>query len=191
MTIQVLAAAILIASLSMREAAAEGFELVTREAWGAKPAIQQRMTEHRPSGLIIHHTSVAQQPKLSLERKMSGLQAFSQRPGKVGKRRKPAWGDVPYHYYIGVSGRIAEGRSLQYAGDTNTNYSTSGWIQVVVEGDFTKEKPAQAQLAALRALTTHLKTTFGITGARITAHDDHASTNCPGSALKRYLPTLR
>jgi N-acetyl-anhydromuramyl-L-alanine amidase AmpD len=166
-------------------------DTVTRKAWGAKPAATQRMRSHRISGIMIHHTSVRQQPRISLEKKMRGLQSFSQRPGKVGRRRKPAWGDVPYHYYIGVSGRTARGRSLKYAGDTNTRYNTSGWIQIVVEGDFKSDRVRPAQLNSLRRLTARLRQRHNIPGSRISGHNDHASTDCPGPNLKKYLPMLR
>jgi hypothetical protein len=166
-------------------------QIVSRQAWGAKSAVTNLMTPHKISGIMIHHTSVKQQPRVSLERKMRGLQGFSMRPGKVGRRSKPAWGDVPYHYYIGVSGRTAEGRDLRFAGDTNTRYQTAGWIQVVLEGDFKSDIPNPAQLSALRNLTAYLKKRHAISGARIAGHNDHASTDCPGPNLKKHLPSLR
>jgi len=165
--------------------------IVSRSAWKAKPAVTQRMRTHKISGIMIHHTSVRQQPKISLERKMRGLQGFSMRPGKVGKRRKPSWGDVPYHYYIGVSGRTAQGRSLKYAGDTNTRYNPAGWIQVVVEGDFKTNVPTGAQIASLRRLTKQLRARYGISAKKISGHNDLASTDCPGPNLKKFLPLLR
>jgi len=165
--------------------------IVKREAWGARPAVTGRMQAHTIKGIIIHHTSARQKKGASLASKLRNLQHFSLNPGRVGKRAKPAWGDVPYHFYIGVSGRTAEGRSLKYAGDTNTGYKTDGWIQIVLEGDFTKEQPAPAQLAALRRLTSELKARYRITGNRISGHNDHASTNCPGPNLKRHIPSLR
>ncbi|GAG54010.1 unnamed protein product, partial [marine sediment metagenome] len=186
-----LAMLICIGSIACSNLALAESNVLKREAWGAKPAVTSRMRAHKPSGIVIHHTSVRQQRRLSIEKKMRGLQSFSQRPGRVGKRRKPAWGDVPYHFYIGASGRVAQGRSLKFAGDTNTRYSTAGWIQIVLEGDFTKEKPTGGQLTSLRDLTKRLTRRYGISGERITAHNDHASTNCPGSNLKKHIPSLR
>jgi len=166
-------------------------EILPRSGWKAKPGVLDLMMPQTPREIIVHHTSVKQQPKISLERKMRGLQGFSQRKGKVGKRTKPAWGDVPYHYYIGVSGRIAEGRDINYAGDTNTKYSTDGRVQVVLEGSFDKEKPNTKQLQALKRLTLWLAAEHKIGADKISGHNDHASTNCPGKHLKAHLPALR
>ena len=96
-----------------------------------------------------------------LEAKMQGLQRFSQNKEKLADgRTKPAWPDVPYHFYIAVDGRIAEGRSITAVGDTNTGYDPSGFIQVVVEGNFETEKPSALQQAALTDLLQSLKAKY-------------------------------
>lgn len=185
------AAVVLASTVSALSADSAAPEILPRSNWKAKPGIIKLMKPQTPREIIIHHTSVKQQPKISLERKMRGLQGFSQRKGKVGKRRKPAWGDVPYHYYIGVSGRIGEGRDINYAGDTNTKYSTADRIQVVLEGYFDKEKPNPAQLGSLKSLTLWLAKKYNVPSDKITGHNDHASTDCPGKHLKVHLPALR
>ncbi len=178
-------------TMSALAADSAALEILPRVGWKAKPGITKLMKSQTPREIIIHHTSVKQQPKISLERKMRGLQGFSQRTGKVGKRKKPAWGDVPYHYYIGVSGRIAEGRNINYAGDTNTRYSTKDRVQVVLEGYFDKEKPNASQLGSLKALTVWLSKKYNVPADKITGHNDHASTDCPGKHLKVHLPAIR
>ncbi|MEM1307510.1 MAG: peptidoglycan recognition family protein [Pseudomonadota bacterium] len=172
-------------------AAAEMSGVVPRSAWKAKPGNTAIMKRQTPREIVIHMTGVRMQPRLSLERKMRGLQGYSQRAAKVGKRRRPAWGDVPYHYYIGASGRIAKGRAIGFQGDSNTRYSLAGRVQVVVEGSFGREKPRAAQLKALTRLTRWLARTYAIPARRISGHNDHAATSCPGKHLKAYLPTLR
>lgn len=163
--------------------AADRPAIVTRQEWKARPPKLDRMKRQVAREIVIHHTGVRQQPRIALERKLRGLQSFSQ--------NEKRWGDSPYHYYIGVSGRIGEARDVAYAGDSNTNYRLDGRIQVVLEGHFDSEQPTAGQIAALRQLLAWLVRHHKISAANITGHNDHASTDCPGRNLKSLLPDLR
>lgn len=130
-------------------------------------------------------------PKLSLTAKMKGLQRFSQAKEKLSDgRMKPAWPDVPYHFYIGSDGRIAEGRSITAVGDTNTGYDPAGYIQVVVEGNFETEKVTDAQQAALKSLLAWLTEKYNIKPTSIAGHKAKAQTACPGKDLEEKLPGI-
>jgi len=178
------------ASGAAGEAASAKPPIVSREQWKAKPPAVG-MTRQHIAGIILHHTGMRASPAISLEKKMQGLQSFSQRPGQVTPTySKPAWPDIPYHFYVDVGGRIAEGRNIQFAGDTNTNYDTRGYIQVVVEGDFEQESPNSAQLAALRDLLVWLELSWNIPEDKISVHKAHAPTDCPGRNFMGALPNL-
>lgn len=168
-------------------------KILTRESWGAAPAREELLKTHTLSGIVVHHTDTQQNFNKSLESKLRSLQSFSQRPGVLdgSKKRKPAWGDVPYHYYIDVEGRIGEGRALKFKGDSNTGYDTTGFIQIAVEGRFEKEKPTAEQLSALQNLVAWLVWSHGISPEKISSHNDHASTDCPGKNLKPFVEDLR
>jgi hypothetical protein len=158
--------------------------------WGAKAPISE-MKPQRITGIILHHTGTQRNPAVRLEDKMRGLQSFSQRPGRVSATySKPAWPDVPYHFYVDAGGRIAEGRDIIFAGDTNTKYDTSGYIQIVIEGDFEKESPDPAQLVALRELLVWLLVSWKIPNDAISTHKDHAPTDCPGKNFLTLLPAV-
>lgn len=164
--------------------------IVSREHWRARLALPG-MQPQSIKGIVLHHTAARKNPRLSLEDKIRGLQTFSQRPGQVSpSHQKPAWGDVPYHFYVDVAGRVAEGRELRFSGDTNTNYDTSGYIQIAVEGDFDKEMPEPAQLSSVRDLVAWLSLSWDVPANMIGVHNALAATRCPGVNFMAALPPL-
>jgi hypothetical protein len=172
-------------------AARADITLVTREQWLAKPP-KAAMKTQKPVAILVHHTGSAMNPEKSLEQKMRGLQRFSQAKEKLKDgRTKPAWPDVPYHFYIAADGRIAEGRAITAVGDTNTGYDPTGFIQIVVEGNFETETPEAAQTTALKTLLASLSKTYAIKPDQILAHNDKAQTACPGKNLKALLPSVK
>lgn len=172
-----------------------GLRFVPRTAWGAHAPVLP-MTVHVPNRLTIHHTATVQNPSRSIEAKMAGLQAFSQRDDSLASgKKKPAWADVPYHYYVAVDGAVAEGREWQYVGDTNTEYNTEynpeGHLLVVVEGNFETDTLTLAQRRTLDAVIPALARHFRITDSMLAGHRDFANTLCPGENLYGELPRLR
>jgi hypothetical protein len=150
------------------------------------------MARHVPTRLTIHHTGTAQNHARTIEQKLSGLQAFSQRDDSLASgRKKPAWADVPYHYYVAVDGAIAEGREWAYVGDTNTEYDPTGHLLVVVEGNFERDTLTTAQRRTVDALVPALTRHFRIKGSTLGAHRDFAQTLCPGRNLYAEMPRLR
>ncbi len=168
-------------------AASEKPAMLSREAWQAKPP-SLAMTAQKPVAILVHHTGSAMKIKTTLAAKMRGLQRFSQAKEKLADgRTKPAWPDVPYHFYIAADGKVAEGRSITAVGDTNTGYDPTGYIQVVVEGNFETENPTASQLASLTSLLGWLKQNYNVTPSAIQAHNDKAQTACPGKNLSAKL----
>jgi len=165
--------------------------MLARAKWGAKPPVTE-MKQHTPTRITIHHTATPQKPERPLTDKMLALQKFSQNPGTLGNGKpKPAWPDVPYHYYIGANGEVAEGREVHFVGDTNTEYDPTGHALVVLEGNFESEQPTAAQLASLRKMISWLALRFRVPAEKIGGHKDFASTLCPGKNLQALLPELR
>jgi len=165
--------------------------VLSRAAWQAKPAIGNPV-RHDIRFLTIHHTGVAQKPSVPLATKIGNLQKWSQREDRTSFAKvKPAWPDVPYHYYIDFNGDIAEGREAKYVGDTNTTYDPTGHLLIVVEGNFQTERPSDAQLRSLDALTKAMAAKYRVPRVRIKGHGDYAQTDCPGANLRPYLSKLR
>lgn len=166
-------------------------EIIPRSAWGALPPKTELMQEQKPNEIIVHHTGARRQPRVSLEAKMRGFQNFGMTPGRVGLLSKPAWGDIPYHFYIDFAGKIAEGRDIDFAGDNRTSFDNDGRIQITVEGDFDREEPSPEQLSSLTRLVVWLALKYGIAPEGIAGHGDYDQTDCPGRSLKPFLENLR
>lgn len=169
----------------------EGVTYLSRAEWGAKPPVMA-MRPHTPVRLTIHHTGVAQAPARTLADKLRGLQAFSQRDDSLASgRRKPAWADIPYHFYIGVDGTLGEARDWRYVGDSNTPYDPTGHLLVVVEGNFERDTLTTAQRRTLDIVVPSLTRRFRIPPERLASHRDFAETSCPGKNVYTELPRLR
>jgi N-acetylmuramoyl-L-alanine amidase len=165
-------------------------KILSRQEWKAKDAIGKMQT-HTLQRITIHHTATPQKEGIIIEKKMQNLQNFSQSEGRLASGgKKPAWPDVPYHYYIAANGQIAEGREIKFVGDTNTDYDPSGHALIVLEGNFEQEQPSSKQLESLRELVAWLSADYKIPTSGIKAHNDYASTACPGVNLKKALPNL-
>jgi N-acetylmuramoyl-L-alanine amidase len=165
--------------------------IVSRAAWGAR-APAGAMTLHSPTRITICHTAMMQQPSVSIEEKMRRLQSFSQRTGNLASGgRGPAWADVPYHFYVSADGRIAEGRDISYACDTNTAYDPTGHILIALEGNFEAERPTPEQLDALYRLTAWLVQSLGVSPSQIRGHRDYAPTVSPGRNMLEEVARLR
>lgn len=166
-------------------------KIVSRQNWGAKNPTGF-MKKHEPLYITIHHTDVEQQKNVPIDQKMLKLQEFSQRIGRYATGGiKPAWPDVSYHFYIDPHGQIAEGRNMEYSGDTGTNYDPNGHILIALEGNFEKEQPSPNQLQSLENLTCWLTYIWNITPSNIKGHKDYANTSCPGENLEDKIPELR
>ena len=165
--------------------------IVSRQEWKAKEP-QGKVKEHTIRYITIHHTASPQKDGTPIEKKMQSLQNFSQSESRLASgKMKPAWFDVPYHYYIAVDGKIAEGRDIKFVGDTNTDFDPGGHALVVLEGNFETEQPSSEQQKSLQALIAWLSAKYKVPTSEIKAHNDYASTACPGENLKKLLPTLR
>lgn len=185
------AAAFALALFAVPARAADAPEILTRAEWGAHAPVKAMQANH-PVRLTIHHTATRPHPGKSLTGKLKSLQRFSQSQERLADGRlKPAWADIPYHYYIDANGGIGEGREATFIGDTNTSYDTHGHIGIVLEGNFENAPPAPQQVAALVELLVSLAKRYDIPPQAIEGHRHYAQTLCPGKQLEALLPDIR
>ncbi|MGI9528728.1 MAG: N-acetylmuramoyl-L-alanine amidase [Acidimicrobiia bacterium] len=155
---------------------AVSLDIVARSGWGAAPAQTNRMEEHSIDILTVHHAG--DQSASGGPPRYRSWQAFHQSRG---------WGDLAYHYIIGVDGTVYEARDTRYRGDTGTNYDPSGHFLLVVEGNFEVDEPTDEQLESLVRVLAWASQRFDVSPATIGGHRDHASTACPGGNLHPYI----
>lgn len=154
--------------------------IVSVAAWGGTPADPAQARRHSVTHITLHHQGepfpAGKDPQLYLR----NLQTWS--------RNTKHWLDIPYHYIIDLDGRIYEGRSIDYAGDTNTEYDPAGHALIEVVGNFEEVQPNQQQLDATADLMALLAMKYNVAPATIHGHKDYsAQTVCPGVNLYRYL----
>jgi hypothetical protein len=143
--------------------------------------------KHSITHVTLHHTGDAQ-PLLPGEdpvRRLRGLQSWG-----ASDRN---WWDVPYHFLLGIDGRIFEGRDYHYMGETNTTYDPGGHFLISAIGNYERQEPTKETLNAIADLMAWALKEFDLPLDRIGGHYNYATTGCPGQHLRKYLEdgTLR
>jgi len=153
-------------------------KIIAVEAWGGTRAAVSGVggKAHVPKFITLHHGGVAFLRDKDPAQYLRNLQSWS--------RGTRMWSDIPYHYLIDLDGNIYEGRDINIAGDTNTEYDPTGHALIVVLGNFDEVMPNQAQLDAVTVMMISLSKRFNISPDKIAGHKDYsAGTACPGKSL--------
>lgn len=149
-------------------------------AWGGTPADAAQAHRHTITHITLHHQGEPYKPGTDPEQYLRNLQTWS--------RNTKHWLDIPYHYIIDLDGHIYEGRRIDYAGDTNTEYDPTGHALIEVVGNFEEVEPNQQQLDAIVRLMALLAKKYEVTLDHIASHRDFSKqTVCPGANLYRYV----
>jgi hypothetical protein len=162
-------------------AAVEKPPIVSAKEWGSTPQPIPVSRKHTPKYVTIHHAGVVQRSTTDPAKFVKNMQGWGQREKK--------WPDLAYHFLIAPDGRIFEGRSLEYEGETNTKYPLKDQVQVELMGDFTKQRVTPKQLESLVKLTAWICDHYNIDPILMGGHNDRAprQTSCPGMDLYRYI----
>ncbi|MBN1202429.1 MAG: N-acetylmuramoyl-L-alanine amidase [Anaerolineae bacterium] len=98
------------------------------------------------------------------------------------------WADIAYHFAVGKSGQVFEGRALDVRGAHVSDYNT-GSLGVVFFGDFEHEVPTPEQLNVGRQLINWLALRLELT--HLAGHSEFNDfTECPGRYMIYYLDAL-
>ncbi|PKP39208.1 MAG: N-acetylmuramoyl-L-alanine amidase [Bacteroidetes bacterium HGW-Bacteroidetes-15] len=155
-------------------------KIITVRQWGGTPAVDSLAKKHMIKYITLHHEGVAFPEGKDPIKYLKDLQSWS--------RREKHWIDIPYHYIIDLEGKIYEGRNINYAGDTNTEYDPTGHALIEVVGNFEDVEPNQQQLDAVVNTMTWLALKYNVPVDSIRGHKDYSSiTECPGKNLYHFL----
>jgi hypothetical protein len=154
--------------------------IVPVSAWGGTPADPAQAHRQTISHITLHHQGEPFKPGTDPQQYLRNLQTWS--------RGTKHWLDIPYHYIIDLDGHIYEGRKIEYAGDTNTEYDPTGHALIEVVGNFEEVEPNQQQLDAVVRLMALLAKKYEVPLDHIASHRDFSKqTVCPGANLYRYM----
>jgi N-acetylmuramoyl-L-alanine amidase len=159
-------------------AATAASALLCREAWGAQPA-RPGGRSHTITRMTLHHEAVV----LGDNRNAPGHLRSDQRY----HQDQHGWIDIAYHVGVDRDGNIYELRSTEIAGDTATDYDTTGHFLVLCEGDFDREAVSEAQVQGAALAFAWAAQTFRVASGTLAGHRDLAQTSCPGANLYAHL----
>jgi hypothetical protein len=163
---------------SVRLTSKTSAQLLCRDAWGARPA-RPGGKRHTITRMTLHHEAVV----LGDNRNAPGRLRQDQRYHQDQK----GWVDIAYHMGVDRNGNIYELRSTDIAGDTATDYDTTGHFLVLCEGDFDQEVVSEAQLHGAAQTFAWAAQNFHIATNTLAGHRDLAQTSCPGANLYAHL----
>ena len=152
--------------------------LLCRDAWGASPA-RAGGRPHTITRMTLHHEAVV----LGENRNAPGRLRHDQRYHQDQK----GWIDIAYHLGVDRNGNLYELRNPAIAGDTATDYDTTGHFLVLCEGDFDQEAVSEAQLQSTAVAFAWASKNFGVASHTLAGHRDFAQTSCPGANLYAHL----
>ena len=153
--------------------------LLCRDSWGARPPLPGGRP-HTITRMTIHHTAVVLGNNSNSPSRLRQHQRYHQ----IDK----GWVDIAYHVGVDRDGNIFELRRTAIAGDTATDYDTTGHFLVVCEGNFDIEPISEAQLNGAALAFAWATQEFGITSSTLASHQQvAAATSCPGANLQSHV----
>lgn len=153
--------------------------MLCRDAWGARAA-RPGGRPHTITRMTIHHSAVA----LPDNRQIAARLRQHQRYHMDDK----GWVDIAYHVAVDRQGNIFALRNTAIAGDTATDYDTTGHFLVLCEGNFDTEAVTEAQLNGAALACAWATKQFGIGVNTLGSHQEMTSaTDCPGTNLQAHV----
>ena len=153
--------------------------MLCRAAWGARPALPGGRPQ-TVTRMTLHHSAVALPDNRGIIARLQQHQRYHQ--------DAKGWVDIAYHAAVDRDGNIYQLRDYNIAGDTATDYDTTGHYLVLAEGNFDEEAVSEAQLRGTALVFAWAVKNFGIGVDTLASHREVAAgTSCPGKNLEAHM----
>jgi len=156
-------------------------EIVSASDWGASRPRRTLSPRGPLDHLVLHHTGYPS------ERVGTSIAAQSRHMREIERwHLDRGFLAIGYHFVISPTGCIFRGRPVDRMG-AHVKGHNRGTVGICLMGDFERERPTVAALAALAAVRKQLIP--GAEGRPLRGHRDHGgqATICPGRFLTAYL----
>ena len=167
-------------------------------SWGARsPTTAITLLNHKPKGIVIHHTASANVSDTSLahaKQLARRIQDFHMGPSR-------GWIDTGQHFTVSRGGHILEGRhrSLEAAQEGRKHVlgahagiaCNDDYVGIENEGTYMTGLPPATQWQALVQLCAWLCNQYSMSPDDIIGHRQCKSTDCPGDRFFAKLDALR
>lgn len=159
--------------------------VLPRTQWAGGAPVPSLMNPMLPVRCItVHHDGM--DPFYATDARSTSMRLEKIRLAHRGK----GWGDIGYHYIIDRDGRVWQGRPLNWQG-AHVKDHNEGNIGVVALGNFDRQSPSAAQIAALNRQISTLMRQYRVPISNVKTHQEWAPTACPGTNLQRYMVAVR
>jgi LysM repeat protein len=159
------------------------YDLVDRSEWAKTPVKGNNYAMNGVKRITIHHTG--EHPGLEGIPEIEVIQRIERY-----HQNERHWAAIGYHYLVGKTGKVYEGRPVKYQG-AHVSGENEHNLGISVIGDFMHQLPNADQLGALEAFLSDTRKRFGVAKSRIYGHRELGNSVCPGDALFRWVTGYR
>jgi len=165
-----------------------------RRAWQPQRENRRNLDRmQRPRRVTIHHSAMFF--RSTAPRAAAAQIARIQREHMNNR----GYGDIGYHFLIDPSGRVWEGRELQWQGAHASGSNNIANIGICLLGNFVRQRdgqgPTREQVRSMENLVVNLMRHYRMRGNALFCHSDFKSTQCPGPRMapivKQFARQLR
>jgi hypothetical protein len=161
--------------------------VIPRSRWAKAAPIPANMNRMLPIGRItFHHDGMNVFRDTSESAAAERLELIR----RAHVNRRPAFGDIGYHYIIDPAGRVWQGRPLTWQG-AHVGGQNEHNLGICLLGNYEQQQPNAAQERTIRRFLVSQMHQHRVTQHRVFTHRELAATACPGRLLQPRLAAAR